>query len=197
LVTSLNRPAGNVTGVGFLAVSLRAKQVAMLHETVPSARVIGFLRSATEPADQELQAAADVLGLKLVLASADDDIEFEGAFAALVKNRVEALLVSTNGYFNSRRHHLVALAAAHALPAIYPYREYAAAGGLMSYGTSISEAYRLAGTYAGRILKGEKPADLPVQLSTKIELVINLRTAKALSLSIPLTLQATADEVIE
>jgi putative ABC transport system substrate-binding protein len=196
-VASLNRPAGNVTGVGFLVVSLRAKQIAMLHEAVPSARVIGFLRQTIEAADGELQAAADALGLKLVVATADNDSEFEAAFASLVKNGVEALLVGSNAYFNNRRHHLVALAAAHAIPTIYPYREYAAAGGLMSYGTSISESYRLAGTYAGRILKGEKIGNLPVQLSTKIELVINLRTAKALALTVPLTLQATADEVIE
>jgi putative ABC transport system substrate-binding protein len=197
LVASLSRPAGNVTGVGFLAGTLRAKQVAMLHEAVPSARVIGYLALTIQAADRDLQAAADTLGLKLVVVTADDDTEFEGAFASLVKNRVEALMVSSNAYFNNRRHHLVALAAAHSIPAIYPYREYAAAGGLMSYGTSISEAYRLAGTYAGRILKGEKPSNLPVQLSTKIELVINLRTAKALGLATPESLLARADEVIE
>jgi putative tryptophan/tyrosine transport system substrate-binding protein len=201
-VSSLSRPAGNVTGVGFQVVSLRAKQVEMLHEAVPNAKVIGFLANpatdpTTESADRELQAALDAFGTSLVFAKAGTDSEFEGAFASLVQSRVEGLLVSPNGFFTSRRQHIVALAAAHSIPAIYSFREYPSAGGLMSYGTSIAEAYRLAGTYAGRILKGEKPTDLPVQLSTKIELIINLKTAKALGITVPITLLGRADEVIE
>jgi putative ABC transport system substrate-binding protein len=204
VVASLNRPGGNITGVGFLVVSLRAKQIELLHAAVPNVTVIGFLDNAAtgtapfnESAHRELQAAADALGLKLVVVKAGADSEFESAFATLVQNRVGALLVSSTAFFNSRRHHLVALAAAHSLPAIYSYRESPVAGGLMSYGTSIADAYRLAGTYAGRILKGEKPADLPVQLSTKVELVINLKTAKALGITIPPGVLAIADEVIE
>ena len=198
VVASLNRPGGNITGVGFLVVSLRAKQVEMLHEAVPNASVIGFLDSATDLFGySELQAAADVFGLKLVVVKAGTDSEFEGAFASLVQKRVKALVVSSNAFFNNRRHHLVALAASHSIPAIYSYREYPAAGGLMSYGTSIADAYRLSGTYAGRILKGEKPADLPVQQSTKVELIINMKTAKTLGLTVPLALLTRADEVIE
>jgi putative ABC transport system substrate-binding protein len=198
VVPSLNRPGGNLTGVGFLVVSLRAKQIEMLHEAVPNADVIGFLDHPTDANNEhELNAAAAALGLKFVVAKAGADSEFEGAFASLVRSRVGALLISSNAYFNSLRHLLVALAAAHSIPAIYPYREYADAGGLMSYGTSISEAYRLAGTYVGRILKGERPADLPVQLSSKVELVINLKTAKTLGVTFPLPLLGRADEIIE
>jgi putative ABC transport system substrate-binding protein len=202
LVISLSRPTGNMTGVSTLVVSLWAKQIEMLHEAVPNTSVIGFLDYPTiNPAingyRREVQAAADALGLKLVVAKAGADGEFEGAFASLIQNRVGALLVSSNPFFTNRRHHLVALAAAHAIPAIYSLREIVAAGGLMSYGTSLAEGYRLAGTYAGRILKGEKPGDLPVQLATKVELTLNLKTARTLGINFPLPLLGRADEVIE
>jgi putative ABC transport system substrate-binding protein len=200
LVTSLSRPGGNVTGVGILVVSLWAKQLEMLHEAAPNASVIGFLDDPGPGSPigvAQVQAAADALGLKLVVVNASADNDFEGAFATLVQNRAGALLVGSNAFFNSRRHHLVALAAAHSIPAIYSYREIVAAGGLMSYGTNLAEGYRLAGTYAGRILKGERPGDLPVQLATKVELAINLKTAKALGITFPLTLLGRAGEVIE
>jgi putative ABC transport system substrate-binding protein len=204
LVASLNRPGGNVTGIAFLVSTpgLRGKQVEMLREAAPNTTVIGALVNlSTGPnagrETSQLQAAADVFGQKLVVVNASRDDEFEHAFATLVQNQVGGLVVGTDAFFNNRRHHLVALAARHTIPAIYPYREYAAAGGLMSYGTSISEAYRLAGTYAGRILKGDKPADLPVRQSTRVELVVNLKTAKALGVTFPLTLLGRADEVIE
>jgi putative tryptophan/tyrosine transport system substrate-binding protein len=183
-----------------LAGSLGSKQIEMLHETVPSATVIGFLRNPTTltaEVSSETQAGADAFGKKLVVAYARSDDEFEGAFATFVQNQVGALAVGGDAVFQNRRHQLVALAARHAIPTIYPYREYTVAGGLMSYGTSLVEAYRLAGTYAGRILKGEKPADLPVQQSTRVELIINMKTAKALGLTIPLTLLGRADEAIE
>jgi putative ABC transport system substrate-binding protein len=202
LVTSLSHPGGNITGVSALVVSLWAKQLEMLREAVPNASVIGFLDNpSTDPTTRDfnrgVQAAADAFGLKLVVANASADSDFEGAFASFVQNRVGALLVSSNAFFTNRRHHLVALAAAHSMPAIYSFREIVAAGGLMSYGTSLAENYRLTGTYAGRILKGEKPGDLPVQLVTKVELVINLKTAKTLGITFPLTLLGRADEVME
>jgi putative ABC transport system substrate-binding protein len=200
LVTSLSRPGGNMTGVSILVVSLWSKQLEMLHEAVPNAGVIGFLDDPGPGSPigvAQVQAAADALGLKLVVVNASADNDFEGAFVTLVQNRAGALLVGSNAFFNDRRHHLVALAAAHSIPAIYSYREIVAAGGLMSYGTSLAEGYRLAGAYTGRILKGEKPGDLPVQLATKVELTINLKTAKALGITFPLTLLGRADEVIE
>jgi putative ABC transport system substrate-binding protein len=201
LVTSLSRPGGNMTGVSTLVVALGAKEIEMLHEAVPNASVIGLLNDpnagAAAAGRREVQAAADALGLKLVVMEARADSDFEGAFASLVQNRVGALLVSGNPFFTNRRHHLVALAAAHSIPAIYSFREIVAAGGLMSYGASLAEGYRLAGTYAGRVLKGDKPGDLPVQLATKVELVINLKTARALGITFPPSLLATADEVIE
>jgi putative ABC transport system substrate-binding protein len=200
----LNRPGSNMTGIGQLATSLRPKQIEVLHEAVPSATVIGLLvnpaiRPTTETTedDRKLQAAADALGLRLVFAKARAESEFEGAFASLVQNRIGALVIYSNALFNSRRDHLITLAAKHSIPAVYPYREYAAAGGLMSYGTSIADAYRLAGVYAGRILRGEKAADLPVQLLTKVELIVNLKTARSLRLTLPESLLARADEVIE
>ena len=201
LVASLNRPGGNVTGITFLVTTLLAKQVETLHEMVPHAAVIGLLLNpATGNAElqaNDLQAAAETLGLKTVIAKATTDMEFEEGFAILSQNRAGAVIVSSNAFFYNRRNQLITLAKRHAVPAIYSYREFVVAGGLMSYGTSISDAYRLTGAYTGRILKGEKPADLPVQQSTKIELIINLNTAKALSLDIPPTLLARADEVIE
>jgi putative ABC transport system substrate-binding protein len=202
LVESLNRPAGNMTGVSSLVVSLWAKELELLHEAVPNATAIGFLDNPTaNPATtgygKELQAAADALGLKLVVVKAAASSDFEGAFASLVQNRVGALLVSSNAFFRNQGQHLVALAAVHSIPTMYSYRETVTAGGLMSYGTSVAEGARLGGTYAGRILKGEKPGDLPVQLATKVDLTLNLKTARALGLTFPLTLLGRADEVIE
>jgi putative tryptophan/tyrosine transport system substrate-binding protein len=206
LVTNLSRPTGNLTGVSILVESLWAKQLEMLREAVPNTAVIGFLNnphanpaiiSRADSGVGEVQAAADALGLKLFVVQASTDSEFGGAFASLVQNRAGALVVSSNAFFTNRRYLLVALAAAHSIPTIYSYREIVAAGGLMSYGTSLAEGYRLTGNYTGRILKGEKPADLPVQLATKVELTINLKTAKTLGITFPLTLLGRVDEVIE
>ena len=201
LVTSLNRPGGNVTGVNFLTEMLVAKQLEVLSETIPRTPLIGFLVNPTnanaEADTKSMLAAAESLGQKLVVVQARTDSELEAAFVALVRQRAGALMVMGDAFFLSRRNKLVELAARQAIPAIYNLREYAIAGGLMSYGTSITDAHRIAGLYAGRILKGEKPADLPVQQSTKVELVINLKTAKALGLTIPLPLLGRADEVIE
>ena len=201
LVASLSRPGGNITGVTFLIGTLVAKQFEVLHETVPKAALIGFLVNPTL-ADAEIQtknarAAAESVGLKLLVVQAHTDSELEAAFVTMVQQRAGALVVDGDPFFRSRRDKLVELAARQKVPAIYNLREYATAGGLMSYGTSITEAHRIAGLYAGRILKGEKPADLPVQQSTKVELVINLKTAKALGLTVPPQIVARADEVIE
>src|SRR6202790_119813 len=201
LVTSLNRPGGNVTGVNFLTEMLVAKQLEVLYETIPRTPLIGFLVNPTnanaEADTKSVLAAAESLGQKLVVVQAQTDSELEAAFVALVRQRAGALMVMGDAFFLSRRNKLVELAARQAIPAIYNLREYAIAGGLMSYGTSITDAHRIAGLYAGRILNGEKPADLPVQQSTKVELVINLKTAKTLGLTIPLPLLGRADEVIE
>jgi putative ABC transport system substrate-binding protein len=201
LVASLNRPGGNVTGTTFLADTLTAKRLELLHEIVPAAMSIGILANPTsrqnEAIMREAEVAACSLGVNLMILSAVTPIEIEKAFATLAGRRIGALLVLADALFNVRRDQLVALAACYAVPTIYPYREHVDTGGLMSYGASISDALHLLGVYAGRILKGEKPADLPVQQSTKIELVINLKTAKALGLTIPETLLATADEVIQ
>ena len=201
LVTSLNRPGGNVTGVNFLTEMLVAKQLEVLYETIPRTPLIGFLVNPTnanaEADTKSVLAAAESLGQKLVVVQAQTDSELEAAFVALVRQRAGALMVMGDAFFLSRRNKLVELAARQAIPAIYNLREYAIAGGLMSYGTSITDAHRIAGLYAGRILNGEKPADLPVQQSTKVELVINLKTAKGLGLAIPLPLLGRADEVIE
>jgi ABC-type uncharacterized transport system substrate-binding protein len=201
LVASLARPGGNITGVTFLVGTLTAKQFEVVHETVPKAALIGFLLNPTN-ADAEIKtkdavAAAEAIGQKLLVVHARTDSELEAAFVTLVKQRAGALVVSAEPFFSSRREKIVELAARQSIPSIYSTREFVAAGGLMSYGTSITEALRLAGLYAGRILKGEKPADLPVQQSTKIELVINLKTAKALGLTMPISLLGRADEVIE
>jgi putative ABC transport system substrate-binding protein len=201
LVANLNRPGGNITGVTFLVGTLAAKQFEILRETVPNAALIGFLVNPTN-ADTEFKtkdalAAAESVGQKLLVVQARTDSELEAAFATLVQQRAGALVVGAEPFFSSRRDKLVELAARQKLPAIYTLREFVTAGGLMSYGTSITEALRLSGLYAGRILKGEKPADLPVQQSTKVELILNLKTAKALGLTIPLPLLGRADEVIE
>ena len=201
LVSSLNRPGGNITGVSFLTGTLVAKQFEILHETVPMTALIGFLVNPTNPdADNETKsarAAAGSVGQKIAIVQARKDSELETAFATLVQQRAGALVICADPFFNNQRDKLVELAARQKVPAIHSLREYAAAGGLMSYGTSITEAHRLVGLYAGRILKGEKPADLPVQQSTKVELVINLKTAKALGLTVPPQIVARADEVIE
>jgi putative ABC transport system substrate-binding protein len=201
LVASLNRPGGNVTGVNFLVETLVAKQFEVLHEAVSKTALIGILVNPTisnaEAETKSLLAAAESLGQKLVIVQAHTDSEVDAAFVTLLQQRAGALMVLGDAFFLSRRNKLVELAARRAIPTIYNLREYTIAGGLMSYGTSITDAHRIAGLYAGRILKGEKPADLPVQQSTKVELVINLKTAKALGLTIPLPLLGRADEVIE
>jgi len=201
LVASFNRPGGNVTGVNFLTEMLGAKQFEVLHEAVSKTALIGILVNPTlaiaEAETKSVLAVAESLGQKLVIVQAHTDSEVDAAFVTLVQQRAGALMVSGDAFFLSRRNKLVELAARQAIPTIYNLREYTIAGGLMSYGTSITDAHRIVGLYAGRILKGEKPADLPVQQSTKVELVINLKTAKALGLTIPLPLLGRADEVIE
>jgi len=201
LVASLNRPGGNITGVSFLVATLAAKQFELLHETVPNTELIGYLKNpntaSSEVDTREILAAAEFLAQKVQVVEARTDSELEAGFAALVQQRAGALVVGGDPFFLTRRVRIVELAARNKLPAIYPLKEYAAAGGLMSYGTSITEALRIAGVYAGRILKGEKAADLPVQQSTKFDLVVNLKAAKALGLTVPPTLLARADEVIE
>ena len=201
LVTSLARPGGNLTGVTFLGGSLAPKQFEILHETASRAAVIGMLENPTNPnaeeVRQEVQAAADALGRKLIVATAVVESDIEQAVTSLVQQRIGALLVRSDLLFNAHPKHLVALADLHALPAMYPLREFPVAGGLMSYGASLRDALRLAGVYIGRVLKGEKAAELPVVQSAKVELVVNLKTAKALGLAIPLPLLGRADEVIE
>jgi putative ABC transport system substrate-binding protein len=203
LVASLNRPGGNLTGNTILGTELGPKRLQLLHELIPNASRFGVLADPAMPDIQflipDLQAAARTLGLELVGVNARTDSDLEPAFATLSQQHVGAVLVANSGLYGAERRmeQLVALAARYAMPAIYPFREFALAGGLMSYGSTFGDGYRQAGIYTGRILKGEKPADLPVQQITKIEFVINLKTAKALRLTIPETLLATADEVIQ
>jgi len=197
-VPSLNRPGGNVTGIYFFTQGLQEKRLGLLHEMVPRATTIAVLINPNySPAQNELrdaQAAATRLGLQLMVLRANIESDFAGAFADLVRQRAGALLVSASPFFFSRRAQLVVLAARHAVPTTYEWREFAEAGGLMSYGTVLADAYRQAGIYCGRVLKGEKPADLPVVQSTRLEFVINLSTAKALGMEVPPTLSARADE---
>jgi ABC-type uncharacterized transport system substrate-binding protein len=201
LVASLNRPGGNVTGVSFVAGMLGPKRLEMLRQLVPTAATIAILvgtdtlEGRIERRDVEL--AAQALGQQLIVAPVASEGELDGAFTSIVQRGAKALLVGTGPLTASNRERLVALAARHAIPAIYSLREYVEAGGLMSYGASLVEAYRQTGIYAGRVLKGEKPADLPVMQSTKFELVINLKAARTLGLSVPPSLLAVADEVIE
>ena len=201
LVASLNRPGGNVTGVTSLASMMVAKQFEMLRETVPNATAIGCLVNPnnpnTETDTREAQEATRTLGLQLHILNASTEREIDTAFTTLTQKGAGAVVVVSDGFFNSRPDQFAALAARHALPAIYAFREFARAGGLMSYGTSLTDANRQVGVYAGRILKGEKPANLPVQQAVKIELVLNLKTAKTLGLAFPITLLGRADEVIE
>ena len=201
LVSSLNRPGGNATGVNQLETELGTKSVDLLHGMVPEATLFALLENPNLPVSTEIvsktQAAAVTLGRQLRVIAASNDRELEAAFDTLTGERANAVIVAPDPFFFSRRERIVALAAQHAIPTSYARREFAVAGGLMSYGTSLSNAYRQVGIYSGRILKGEKPADLPVVQSTTFELVINLKTAKALGLTVPPTLLATADEVIE
>jgi putative ABC transport system substrate-binding protein len=201
LVTSLARPGGNLTGVSFLVVELNPKRLELLTELVPQARVIALLVNPTntnaERTIRNMEEAARAKGVQLAILKVGSESEIDVAFASLVQLQAGALVVGADAFFNSRREQLVALASRHAVPAIYEGRESAASGGLISYGTSISSVYRQLGIYAGKILAGAKPADLPVQQPTKFELVINLKTAQALGLTVPQALLARADEVIE
>jgi ABC-type uncharacterized transport system substrate-binding protein len=201
LVASLNRPGGNITGVSFFTAELEGKRLGLLHELVPRAAAIAALVNPTnanaDDQSRELKDAARTLGLELHILNAVSEGEIDKSFATLAQTRAGALLVASDPFFFGRRQQLIALAARHAVPAIYEWRAFAEAGGLMSYGTNQAEAYRQAGIYAGRILKGEKPSDLPVVQTTKFELIINLTAAKVLGLDMPPGLSARADEVIE
>jgi putative tryptophan/tyrosine transport system substrate-binding protein len=201
LTATLARPGGNATGMNFLLGDLGAKQLGLLQELVPKTMRVGLLINSRAPnADavmRDLQAAASAIAVELVTVGASDSREIDAAFVALAGKRVDALVVGTDSFFFGRRVQITTLSTRHGLPSIYNARDYAEAGGLMAYGTNLTEAYRQAGVYAGRILKGEKPADLPVVQSSKFEFIINLATARALDLEVPPTLLARADEVIE
>jgi putative ABC transport system substrate-binding protein len=201
LVASLNRPGGNATGASLFTSELEAKKLALLREMIPNAPLIALLVNPTNPSAEtdieDVQKAASAVGQRIFLLKASSEQDIDIAFEAVVQQRANALLVAHDPIFLSRRDQFIALAARHAMPAIYEFREFVVAGGLMSYGSKIADNYRLGGNYAGRILKGAKPADLPVQQPTKFELVVNFKTAKALGLDIPPTLLARVDEVIE
>jgi putative ABC transport system substrate-binding protein len=201
LVASLNRPGGNLTGAARLSGELEPKRLQLLHELVPAASTIVFLVNPGNPGaaalTREMQAAARTLGLSLLVVQASSDSEVDAAFASMAHLRAEGIVISPDPFFIQQSARLAALALEQAIPAMFQYREFAAAGGLISYAGSRAESYRLVGVYAGRILRGAKPADLPVQQSTTVELIINLKTARALGIAIPLTVLARADEVIE
>jgi putative ABC transport system substrate-binding protein len=202
LVGSLQRPGGNLTGGSFLGIGLGQKRLQLLHEFVPTANTVAVLINPTNPilaeiSTNELQAAARTLGLQIHVLNASTQSDFDTVFATLRQLRLGALVISGDALFTSRSEQLAALALRHAMPAIYQFREFAAAGGLLSYGGSLNDSFRQVGAYTGRILKGEKPANLPVQQATKLEFIINLRTAKALGITVPIPLLGRADEVIE
>jgi ABC-type uncharacterized transport system substrate-binding protein len=201
LVTSLSRPSGNLTGVTYLALELGPKRLEQLHELVPTASVIGALvnpsRASSEAETRDLQVAALKLGLQLHVLHASTEHDFDMVFVKFKQARVGAVVISGDPFFNSRSEQLGGLTFRHAIPTVYQNREFAVAGGLMSYGGNFMEAHRQVGVYAGRILKGETPSDLPVQRATKIEMVVNLKTAKALGLEVPTAILVRADEVIE
>jgi putative tryptophan/tyrosine transport system substrate-binding protein len=201
LVTSLNRPGGNMTGISWFNAELAAKNLALLHELVPGAGMLALLFNPNDPDAgtqlADVQVAARDLGRQLVVLKAGTADEIDAAFASLVQQRAAALVVTTNPFYLNRRDQIVALAARHAIPAIYSNRDFTAAGGLMSYGNNLMDAYRRNGIYVGRILRGDKPGDLPVDQSTKFELVINLKTAQTLGHDFPLSLQIRVDEVLE
>jgi putative ABC transport system substrate-binding protein len=201
-VASLSRPSGNMTGVSTVALELGAKRLELLHEMVPAATTMALLVNPTspalsEPTTRDLQAAARVLGLNIHVLHASTELDFENVFTTIAQLRAGALVIGADALFTGQANQLGALALRHRVPAIYQYPEFTAAGGLMSYGGSIRDTYHRVGVYVGRILKGEKPAELPVEWSMKVELIINLKTAKALDLTVPLTLLARAEEVIE
>jgi putative ABC transport system substrate-binding protein len=201
LVASLNRPGANATGTTQLGVEVGPKRLELLHELVPTANVVALLVNPTNPnaaaVSRDLQAAAGALGLRTHIIYASGERDFDVAFATVNQLHAGALIIGGDPFFNSRNEQIAELAFRNRVPTIHQYREFAAAGGLMSYGPRIAEIDRIVGAYAGRILKGDKPADLPVQQLTRIELIINMKAAKALGLSVPLTLQVAADEVIE
>jgi putative ABC transport system substrate-binding protein len=202
LVASYSRPGGNLTGVAVMNVELTAKRLEILHELLPTTTSIALLSNPTNPIiaeaeTRELEVASRIFGTYLLVVNASDASEFEGAFATLVRERVGALVVSSDVVFANLNDQILALVARHSIPAIYQDRKYTAAGGLISYGSNYLDAFRMVGVYAARILKGEKAADLPVYQATKFELAINLRTAKALGITVPQTLLARADEIIE
>jgi len=202
LVASLGRPGGNITGFSMISNDLMSKRFELLSELVPQIRVVSLLvnpnyHGATEGTIPLVQRAASAKGMQLHIARASKEDDFEPAFASLVQQKVDALVVGTDPFFTSRREQIVALASRYAVPAIYEWQEFAEAGGLVSYGTSLTSLYREVGTYVGKVLKGTKPADLPIQQPTNFELVINLKAAKALGLTVPPTLLAAADKVIE
>ena len=202
LVASLNQPGGNVTGVTQLAVELAPKRLEVLHELVPTASVIALLvnpndPTQTETVSRETESAARRLGLQIHIVQASAERDLKGVFAIFPEMRASALVIGGGAFFNNHTEELAALAIRHSVPAIAQYRQFVTAGGLASYGGSITESYRLAGVYTGRVLKGEKPAELPVQQATKVDLIINLKTAKALGITVPLSLLGRADEVVE
>src|SRR5205823_2508916 len=201
IVQSLNRPGENITGVSFYGVDLAPKQLSLLHELVPEAAVVALLVDQNVPDAvaqvPAVQAAARNLGLQLVVLNARTANDIDTAFATLVRERAGALVVGTGALLTNRRKQIIALAERHAVPAIYPYREFTADGGLISYGNNVPDSFRQGGVYAGRILKGDKPADLPVILPTKFEFVLNFKTAQAIGVTVPPLLLARADEVLE